>query len=334
MFNFISYNDNQRKQYINAEHTYLRYLEKYQHYHIHYKYSMFWERNILVKKRSRNNKKEYIGKRSEKTEEIYEQFIRGKKESKEQLNIAKEELQIQEKFNKFYKLNRTPKALIKIFQKLNKLNMDDKIIVIGTNSIYAYESYCAIFVEEKHLATFDIDLLSRKDKKISFLMKEQFPNIKATQFIKEIDKSFEENPKVPYRFENKEGVIIEIINPTRKHITIKDSFMDIIGLDMEGMQWLESTKIFKSLIIGDNGEVAYLKTINPLDFAIYKLWLSSRIDREPIKRERDLKQSRLVTKLIEEYMLDIEIKSKLNQIQHFSGYLVDAYRKFLEERQE
>jgi hypothetical protein len=332
MFNFISYSDNQRKQYINTEHTYRRFLEQYQHYHIHYKYSIFWEKNILVKKRSRNNKKEYIGKRSEETERIYEQFIKGKKESRERLRMAEEELKIQEKFNKFYQLNRTPKALIKIFQKLNKLNMDDKIIVIGTNSLYAYESYCAVFIEEKHLATFDIDLLSRKDKKISFLFKEQLPDIKATQFLKEIDKSFEENPKVPYRFENREGVVVEIINPTRKGISKKDSFMDIIGLDMEGMQWLESTKIFKSLIIGENGQVAYLKTINPLDFAIYKLWLSSKTDREPIKRERDLKQTKLVTKLMKEYMLDIDISSEVLQIKHFSKKLIKTYRGFLEER--
>ena len=102
MFDFIPYNDNQRKQYINAEHTYQSFLERYYHYHVHYKYSMFWERDILVKKRSRNNKKEYIGKRSKETQRIYEQFVAGKQESKERLRIAEEELQIQEKFNKFY----------------------------------------------------------------------------------------------------------------------------------------------------------------------------------------------------------------------------------------
>ncbi len=328
MFDFIPYNDNQRKQYINAEHTYRRFWERYQHYHVHYKYSMFWEREMLVKKRSRNNKKEYIGKRTQERERIYEQFLRGKQESRERLRLAEEALKVQEKFNRFYRLNRTPKALIKIFQKLNKLNMDDKIIVIGTNSLYAYEAYCAVFVEEQHLATFDIDLLSRKERKISFLFKEALPNMKATQLLKEIDKSFEEHPHVPYRFENKEGVIVEIINPFKK-TDKEEGFMDIIALEMEGMQWLESSRLFKSLIVGENGKVAYLKTIDPLDFAIYKLWLSAKSDREPIKRERDLKQAQLVTTLIREYMLDRDISSELTRIKHFSRGLIDSYKKFV-----
>jgi len=332
-FFFIEYSDSQRKQYINAEHTYIRYLEQYKRYHSHYKYSMFWEKDRLVKKRSRDNKKEYLGKRDTQTENIYKLFIEGKEKSKEILRLSKEELKIQEKFNKFYKLNRTPVALIKIFQKLNRLDMDEKIIVIGTNSLYAYESYCGVFIEEKHLATFDIDLLSRKNKKVSFFFKEQLPDIKITDFIKSIDSSFVLNPKVPYRFENRDGVIVEVINPISSSINLKsDSFTDIIPLDMEGMQWLESTRLFKSLIIGENGQVAYLQTINPLDFAIYKLWLSQKRDREPIKRDRDLKQVRLVTKLIDEYILDIDITKQLEESRHFSKDVVEKYKEYRNEQ--
>lgn len=63
------------------------------------------------------------------------------------------------KLNKIEGIARVPKELVAIFQKINELQMDSKILVIGTNSLYAYEARANVFIEDEHLSTYDIDLL-------------------------------------------------------------------------------------------------------------------------------------------------------------------------------
>jgi hypothetical protein len=81
------------------------------------------------------------------------------------------------------------------------------------------------------------------------------------------------------------------------------------------------------MVIADNGKCATLSTIHPLEFAIYKNWLSTVRDRTILKKNRDHAQSKLVTQLIEEYMVNIEIAKELNQLKHFRKDVVEQYEK-------
>ena len=57
-------------------------------------------------------------------------------------------------------------------QKINELGLNKKLIVIGTNSLFAYEARAGVNIEEEHLATDDIDILNRKEKGLSFIFTE------------------------------------------------------------------------------------------------------------------------------------------------------------------
>jgi hypothetical protein len=336
-YNIIEYTDEQRKEYINSEHIYSIYLQKYHTYHNKYKYSLYFTKDKkgqyrLVKKHSKSGKVEYLGYKDDKSIKIYEDFKLQKEQAKIELENSLAKLIKQQKLNKFIKLSRTPNVLVKIFRKLNELKLEDKIIVIGTNAIYSYESACGVFVEPEYLATIDIDLLSKKEKKLSFLFKELMSEPRLSELIKEIDKSFRQQDKIPYTYINKDGVIIDLINPMSKSIRINgydndNGFTDIIALDMDGIQWLENSKLFRSLIVSQNGEVAYMKTIHPVEFAIYKNWLSQNSDRIALKRPRDLAQSQLVTHLIDKYLLNIDLDKELKNIKHFKKEVVDSYIK-------
>jgi hypothetical protein len=45
-----------------------------------------------------------------------------------------------------------------------------------------------------------------------------------------------------------------------------------------------------------------LVTSDPRIFAAHKFWLSNRADREPIKRQRDREQARVVAALVTKFM--------------------------------
>lgn len=333
-FLFIEYNDAQMKQKINAKMIYSTYMETLKQYNLSFRYKMLWQKHksgyeLLVKEHLKSAKREYLGKRDENREKIRTDFENAKKNIKLRLASLKERLKREEKLNKLEGIARAPKELIAIFRKINELGLDDKVLAIGTNSLYAYESRCGVFIEQEHLATRDIDLLNKKDKGISFIFHELMTTKSAVELLHSIDKSFVKNAKVPYRFENSDGVWVEFINPLSNSVkqeSFKDNlFSDVIPLSMNGMQWLENSRLFKELIIGDNGKCAFITTVHPLEYAIYKYWLSKEESRDYEKHIRDAKQSELVVQLIKKYMINIDFEKELKSIKHFKKEIVEDF---------
>ncbi len=335
-FNFYTYSDEQIKQRHNSKMLYQTYLQALHDYNLQYRYKMVWQKHkggyeLLAKHHLRTNKREYLGRRDERTEKILSDFVLSKARAKEMLANLKEKLKKDEKLNKLEGIARTPNEIVKLFRKINELGLDDKLIIIGTNSLYAYEARAGIAIDEAYLATDDIDILNRKEKGLSFLFKELMSPTKAIDFLHLIDKSFYQDSKKPYRFINKDAVWIELINPLSNDITFsvhkENLFTDLLSLDMKGMQWLENSRLFKETIIATNGQSANIATIHPLEYAIYKNWLSKQKDRDFQKQQRDKHQSKLVTKIIIEYMPNIEINEELKVLKHLKKEIIDAYRE-------
>ena len=334
MFKFYEYSDLQIKQKHNSKMLYESYLEVLHLYNLQFRYKMLWQKHkdgyqLLAKENLKTGKREYIGRRNDETEQIAESFRGSKLQIKERLKNLKEKLKRDEKLNKLEGISRSPKELVALFHKINELGLDNKLIVIGTNSLYAYDARAGIMIEEEHLATNDIDILNRKDKGVSFIFTELSQTSSAIELLQSIDKSFYQSPNVPYRFINKDGVWIELIVPT-KDATHNDTeaisfFSDVTPLVMEGMQWIENARLFKETIIGTNGRSANITTIHPLEYAIYKNWLGQREDRDLLKHTRDIEQSKLVTKIIMEYMPNIDIEKEVLGLKHIKKEVVLDY---------
>jgi len=333
MFHFYEYTDLQIKQRHNSKMLYSAYLEALHMYNLQFRYKMLWQKHkdgyqLLAKENLRTGKREYLGRRDERTEEIAESFRHAKQEIKERLKNLKEKLKRDARLNKLEGIARAPKELVSLFRKINELGLDDKLIVIGTNSLYAYEARAGIMIEEEHLATHDIDILNRKEKGISFMFNAMEEDTSALALLRSIDKSFYQSPQVPYRFINKDGIWIELIIPLskspseRKH---NDLFPDVLPLDMKGLQWIENARLFQETIIGLDGRTANITTIHPLEFAIYKNWLGQREDRDFLKHTRDIEQSRLVTEIIRNYMPNIDIEKELSSMKHITKEVVADY---------
>ncbi len=333
-FHFYPYHDAQIKQRHNSKMLYNSYVEALHSYNLRFRYKMIWQKHqqgyeLLVKENIKTYKREYLGRRDETTEKILADFILSKEVAKERVKRLKIKLKKDEKLNKLEGIARTPKELVAIFRKINELGLDDKLIVIGTNSLYAYEAKAGVAIEEEHLATHDIDMLNRKDKGLSFIFKELVSPTNAIDFLHLIDKSFSQHKKRPYRFINSDGVWIELINPVSDSISfpmLKDNFFsDLTPLEMSGIHWLENSRLFKETIIATDGKSANITTIHPLEYAIYKNWLGKKEDRDFQKHIRDIQQSKLVTKLIVEYMPNIEIVEEVKRLKHLKKEIVDAY---------
>jgi len=335
-FLFFQRNDAQIKQFHNTKMLYETYLQTLKTFNLSYRYKMVWQKHkdgyeLLAKVELGLGKREYLGRKDEITIKLKEDFKASKVKMQEKLSALKEKLVKNAKLNKLEGIARAPKELVNIFLKINALGLDDKLIAIGTNALYAYEAKCGLVIEQEHLATRDIDLLNRKDKGISFICKELMLSTNAIDFLHTIDKSFQKSAEASYRFINDDGVWVELINPVSasvKQESYKDNlFSDVIPLAMDGMQWLENSRLFKETIISENGKCANITTVHPLEFAIYKQWLSKQETRDYQKHIRDQQQSKLVTQLIQECMVDINISEEAKKIKHLKKEIVDDYLK-------
>lgn len=335
---FREYTDEQRKHIMDASYLYERYILKLQEYAQNYKYSMFWhrvgEKIYLAKKKSKGaqgEERKYLGEQNAETTAIYNAFTARKSALAEELSALEHKIKTKEAINKALKLTRVPNAIVDIYRRVNELSLDGKLVLIGTNALYCYEAHCGVFLEDSALSTIDIDILSRRNKKLSFAFKELAGDKKIVEFIKSIDKSFEQNQKIPYQFINKANVCLEIINPAPKQMrmgnTNNDYFADVMPLEMEKMEWLENSRLFKATVTADNGKIAYITTLHPIDFAIYKNWLSKKDDRALLKKSRDGEQSKIVTKLVLDYMTNIDTKKYIVGAKHFNNEVVADYEK-------
>ena len=333
MFTFHEYSDLQIKQKHNSKMLYASYIEALHLYNLQFRYKVLWQKHkdgyqLLAKEHLRTGKREYLGRRSEQTEKIAEDFRQSKQQVKERLKNLKEKLKRDEKLNKLEGIARAPKELVALLRKINELGLDDKLIVIGTNSLYAYEARAGVMIEEAHLATHDIDILNRKDKGVSFMFTALSETSTALELLQAIDKSFYQSPQAAYRFINKNGVWIELIVPAKNRMVSNnrsDFLSDVMPLEMEGLQWLENARLFKETIIGLDGKSATMTTIHPVEYAVYKNWLGQREERDFLKHTRDIEQSKLVTKIILEYMPNIDMEKELTVIRCISKEVVADY---------
>jgi hypothetical protein len=330
-FYFVEYSDDQRKTYINSEMQYRSYLEKQLRFNKSFRFRMGWNKaqgkEYLFKECLDTKKRISLGRKNEDTIAIYEAFNQQKKALKASLKQSKELLIKNEKINKFTKISRVPNIIVNLFRRINELGLDEKVIIIGTNSLYAYEAYCGVFIEEEHLATFDIDVFNKRNKKISFALKEKLPQKTLKSILLDVDKSFTKSKEAPYRFINDEDVVVEIITPISKKELQNDNFSGVMNLEIDGTKWIESSKLHKQMLIGQNGKCAFVTTIAPLEYAVYKKWLAEHERKELIKKQRDLKQSHLVTKLIQEYIPIIDIDQELKTIKHISQDAIEEYKQ-------
>ena len=329
MFIFIEYNNDQRKAYSNTELVYKTYLELFHKYNKSYRYKMGWNKSngneYLYKECYDTGKRDYLGRRDESTEFTISKFKEQKKELKVSLKKYKALLSRQEKLNKFEKINRVPSVLANLLRAINQYGLDDKIIVIGTNALYSYEARCAIFMEDEHLATYDIDIFNKRETKISVALQTKLPQKTLKAILEDTDKSFSKSKEAPYRFFNDDGVVVEIITPISKKEQGQDKFSGVLNLEIDGIKWLRSSELYKVMVVGVNGVCANMTTIHPLEYAIYKYWLGKHERKDYMKQQRDISQSSLVTKLIEEHMPNIEIKEDVKKIKNMSKEAVKEY---------
>lgn len=225
--------------------------------------------------------------------------------------------------NRALGLGRLPTIAARILRELDREGLlGTHIIVAGTNALFAYEAATGVILPTEHVATTDADLLW--DTKQSLLLAATGVRREGIMgILRRVDRSFVAH--YGFNATNDEGYIVDLLCPETDDLTTMSAGTDLEATPMEGTQWLLAAPQFEQTIIGQDGRPLQVVVPEPRTFALHKLWVSERADRDPVKRPRDVAHARVVAELVRTYLrkpfsakempwLPKELRAKLKQV--------------------
>jgi len=178
--------------------------------------------------------------------------------------------------------------------------------VVGTNALYAYEVLGGVTFSSGATATGDIDLLVDDRNRLK-LLTEDDGRIGLTRLIQsKVDRTFRPRGPKDFRLTNDRGYMIEFIRPEPRpfHRNMPGAIPlergDVEPAPIMGLQWLVNSPAVDVVVPDERGFPAPMRCPDPRYWALHKLWLAEREDRDPLRKRRDSEQADILFRLIGE----------------------------------
>jgi hypothetical protein len=275
-----------------------------------------------------------LGRRSRETERLKAEFERGREEARRRLRDLNEVMARQAAVNRALGLGRAPPLAARILRALDENGlMEGGLRVIGTNAIYAFEAAAGVHLDPGLTTTEDIDLLLDSRARLAFIATEDLDAASLIRILQRVDKSFRRSERT-FRAVNRDGYLVDLVkalrDPPRSDgaIRVGDDPDGLVAVEIDGLAWLESAPKFEATVIDERGEAVRFATVDPRVFAIHKHWMSSRADREPLRRRRDADQAKAVAALVAAFMPQLPLEP--SELRMLPGALIDEARPMFE----
>jgi hypothetical protein len=229
-------------------------------------------------------------------------------------------------------IQRVPRIVTKILRSLDQQNLLGRnIIVIGTNSLYAYEASAGIFFDSPIMATRDMDILWDIRPKLTLVADYKIEPEGLLGILRKSDRSFEVSGSRLFQAVNRDGYMVDLIKTEPKKPMIKERRRmggpgDLEAIEIRNLQWLLSSPKFSQIVIGDDGYPSAMTVPDPRAFALHKFWLSEQPDREPVKKKRDRDQGLAVVQLVIQYLPQYAFKK--SELKMFSEEILTKTERF------
>lgn len=318
MPNFVELDNDQRREMVNTRQRFQAWLEASQRER-GYRGSMIWGevqgKEYLLRSyydEHGRRRQTSLGRRDAKTEEMKNKFEADRKVAQAERKRLDAALNRQAAINRALGLGRVPMMAARILRALDRKGpLGHGLRVVGTNALYAYEAACGVLIDPGITSTGDIDLLYDARARLRLLADPEISESSVLGILQVVDKSFRLG-KAAYRAANDEGYLVDLIAPARNPPWKDMGRSDDDGESMEavlveGLVWLENAPSFEQMALDEKGFPVRIITVDPRAFAIHKHWVSSRIDRDPLKKTRDLAQAITVSQLVLAYLPQLDL---------------------------
>jgi hypothetical protein len=311
MYRLLS--ETQLKQQIDAEQTYVAWRDASAKA-LNFVGGMHWKqvagKEYLYRSLDRHGRAKSLGPRSAETENILSRFNQQKAESKQRLESLTASLATQSKINAALRLGSAPNIVADLCTRLAREGLlGSSLMIIGTNSMLAYEAMAGVRFDQAMLATSDIDFLWDHKARVKLVqMKEgedEGAQLGLLGVLRKVDKSFQRMEGQSFRASNDRGYLVDLIRqmPTPPWKDEPDRFApegDLIATDLWNMKWLLSAPRLEQWVIARNGKIFPMIVPDPRAYAMFKWWLAHSNERDPIKKSRDRLQAKALTALVQD----------------------------------
>jgi hypothetical protein len=307
MFSFITLKGEKIRQTIDTEQIFEAWRGLSQDIRHSFSGSMAWKtvagKDYLYRKATHAWKS--LGPRSAETELAYAQFHGGREDARNRLASLSSRLDEMAAINRAMLLGRMPLTTARIIRALDKAGLVGSALdVVGTNALFAYERLSGVRIESGLLATGDIDLLFDARTNLNLLRRNIGPE-GLMGILKTADKSFDALAKGGFRAANKDGYLVDLIGPlpansiaSSRPTMLSEREDDLAAVEIEGLQWMVNSPKITATVLDERGYPVQYSAPDPRSFALHKLWLSRRLDRDPLKKPRDKAQAYAIAQML------------------------------------
>jgi hypothetical protein len=247
-----------------------------------------------------------LGPRSPETEQTHAAFHQGREANTARLSTLYDEMNRQAAVLRSLNAGRLPIMAARTLRALRTHDKAATIRVIGANALYAYEALAGVVFNSESTATGDVDILV-DDRNRLRLLTDADERIGLTRLVqKEVDKTFQSRGTMDFRLTNDQGYMIEFVRPeptpVYRPMPGADPLEggDIRPAPIVGLQWLVNAPVVEVIVLDERGFPTPMRCPDPRYWAVHKLWLSRRSDRDPQKKIRDQQQADVILRLIAE----------------------------------
>ncbi len=310
----IALDENQLRELVNAKATWRAFAQARREA-LEVKGSMSWKTvgngRYLIRSSSKGAQKS-LGPEDEEKRGIHDRFQERKRQAEAKLKAMKARLEEQRKLNRVYRVGRVPAVVVRTLAEIDAAGMADQFMVIGTHSIYAYETAAGVLVDSRAMATRDLDLLFDAGKRLAFATTLKRSGTRSLiGILKKVDPTFRVMRDQLQTAVNDTGFEIDII---RRKATAEDPHPmrmsdeedDFWAVQIEDGERLATGRKFEHLVVAANGEMASMRTLHPLDFVRLKTRLAELPNRDPLKAPKDRLQAQVVQLLWDQYLHRLE----------------------------
>jgi hypothetical protein len=309
--NYQNLSDAQLKQQIEAEQTFDGWQDADAKSR-DFQGGMHWKtvagREYLYKTLDRKGNAKSLGVKSETTQGIERHFHEQKTLSKARLASLGDTLATHSKINVALRLGSAPAIVAELCLGMHRVGLlGHSLMVIGTNSLFAYEAMAGVRFSRDILATTDIDFLWDHKARVRLAHLSDYSDDAAPQsllaVLQKVDKTFQIVQGQNFRAANDKGFMVDLIrqmpNPPWKEEP--DRFFatgDLVATDIWNMKWLLNAPRIKQNAIALNGKMFPMWVPDPRAYAMFKLWLTQSDERDPLKKSRDMAQAKAIADLV------------------------------------
>jgi hypothetical protein len=318
----LELNNDQRREFVNTQQRFMAWQAAHERVRAT-RGSMVWQtkrgteylmRSYYEKSGRRAQKS--LGVRSAATEKMKLEFERGREEAKARFASIDATLDRQAAINRAVLLGRVPMTSARIVRALERVGaLGAGIRVVGTNAVYAYEASAGVVLDASITTTGDIDLLFDSRSSLHLVGSDEVSEETLLDLLVTVDKTFTKT-RQSYRAQNADGYLVDLIKPMRSPAWKKDrdklgdgNADDLTASEIEGLVWLENAPAFEAVAIDERGYPLRLVVVDPRVWAIHKHWVAKRVDRDPVKKQRDAAQAQAVGSIVARYLPHLAFES-------------------------